>query len=68
MEIFIKVILSLLGVYFLVGCLFASAFVVKGIKTVDPSTKNASVIFKIMVFPGSVGLWPVLLRKWMKAK
>ena len=68
MEIFITVILSLLGIYFLIGILFAIAFVTKGIKTVDPSTVGASLIFKMMVFPGSIGLWPVLLRKWMKAK
>ena len=68
MEVIITILLSLPGLYFLIGVLFAIVFIVKGIHVIDPSTKSSPVIFKILVFPGSIGLWPVLLLKWMRAK
>ena len=68
METTFTIILSVLGFYIMIGFLFAVAFVIKGIKVVDLATASTSKSFKLMMFPGSVGLWPVLLRKWIKAK
>ena len=55
-------------VYLMLGTLFAFAFLTKGIKTVDHSAQGASLGFKLLIAPGCIALWPVLLSKWIKAK
>ncbi len=55
------------GVYGLVGVVFASAFVARGVGRVDRAAKGASWAFRLMILPGAAALWPLLLRKWVRA-
>ena len=61
-----EIITGFLGVYALLGTIFATAFVVRGIGFVDPVAKGSTIGFRLVVFPGVVALWPLLLRAWFR--
>ena len=54
-----------LGLYVALGLLFAVAFVARGIERLDPGAHGASWGFRLIVLPGTVALWPLLLRRWL---
>lgn len=53
--------------YAAVGLLFGLAFVTIGVTRLDPAARGTSVAFRVVILPGSVALWPFLLRKWASA-
>jgi len=53
----------LLGGYVFAGLLFSSYFVVRGVRRIDPNAGQGSWGFRLLIFPGTVALWPVLLRR-----
>ena len=53
--------------YLACGLVFAMAFVVKGVQRVDEGARGASVGFRIIIIPGTMVFWPVLLKKWIAA-
>lgn len=55
------------GFYGIVGVVFGAAFVRRGAAKMDHAAKGATWAFRLMIFPGAAALWPVLLRKWMRA-
>jgi len=66
MEQTISFMLMILGLYLGFGLLFAIAFLWKGVTKVDEGTRGTGLVFKLLILPGTVAFWPVLLRKWMK--
>ena len=52
--------------YFGLGLLFAAAFVTTGVKRLDPNAKGSSVVFRLLILPGSAAFWPLLLRRWIR--
>lgn len=60
-------LLSILGLYALIGVGFAAAFVFRGAAAVDPGAEDGPWGFRLLIFPGAAALWPVLLVKWMGA-
>ena len=63
----IELILFIAALYLFTGFVFAIAFVLKGAHIIDEGAKGSSIGFRIMIFPGSVVFWPILLKKWRKA-
>jgi hypothetical protein len=59
-------ILGALGVYLLVGLLVAIPFAFVGAKTIDPSAAEGTWGFKLLIIPGTMVFWPLMLRRWMK--
>ena len=59
------VFLILLGVYLVAGIVFAVSFVLFGVKIIDSRAASASWGFRLVIVPGSMALWPLLLRRWM---
>ena len=55
--------LAFLGIYFLVGLLFGLWFVNKGAGQIDEGAAAAGWGLKLLWLPGSMALWPVLLRR-----
>ncbi|HRI24708.1 MAG TPA: hypothetical protein PLZ45_08515 [Ferruginibacter sp.] len=55
-------------VYLAMGIVFAIAFLLKGIEKTDPAAHGSGPGFRLIIFPGTVALWPVLLQKWMNIK
>jgi len=65
METFASIFSSVFLLYLLLGLVFAIAFLWKGAGKLDDKTKGTSWGFKALIFPGSIALWPVLLKKWV---
>lgn len=61
-----EMILSSLTIYFAMGVIFAILFHAFGLRRVDPSTKHATIGFRVLSMPGCAMLWPVLLTKWVR--
>ncbi len=64
----IEWILLLAGLYLAIGTVFAVAFHAKGIARVDSGAVGAGLFFRLLVTPGIVALWPVLLGKWRRRR
>ena len=62
----IATILVLGGIYAICGFLFAVPFVLLGVKKIDPHAAQGSRGFRLLIIPGTVAFWPVLLYRWMK--
>jgi hypothetical protein len=53
--------------YLAVGFLFASVFAAFGIQQVDAAAKGSGPGLRLLVMPGAVALWPLLLRRWIRS-
>ena len=57
--------LLVIGAYLLIGTLFAVPFLLRGVHKIDPAALEGSTGFRVLIFPGTVALWPLLLRRWL---
>lgn len=64
----ITIILLLAAVYLLLGLVFAIAFVINGVTLVDEGARNTGIAFRLIIIPGCILLWPVMLKKWITAQ
>lgn len=62
-----EIVAGLLAAWACAGLLFAMAFVTSGIHRVDPNTRGAGWGFRLIITPGVIALWPLLLRRWLRA-
>lgn len=62
-----QTILGVLSVYLACGLAVGTPFVLRGVDRVDASAKGASLGFRLLILPGTVALWPLMLRKWIRA-
>lgn len=56
--------LILLGAYLACGLVFAIPFALVGVKKIDPHAAHGSWGFRLLVIPGTMAFWPLLLRRW----
>jgi len=68
MEKIILLIGYIILFYLLIGIIFSIFFYLKGINKVDEVAIGSTLGFKLVVFPGIVVFWPVLLSKWIQTK
>ena len=54
-------------VYTSICLLVGLGFVMRGVDRVDPVAADSPLIFRLVILPGCVGLWPVVLLKWARA-
>ncbi len=66
MQQVIVILVNLFQAYLLIGFVFGIAFLWKGARVVDPLVKDTSWAFKLLILPGSIALWPILLTKWIR--
>jgi len=62
----IQIIISVVGAYLLCGVLFAIPFIIKGVNAIDEGAQEATLGFRIIILPGTIVFWPLLLSKWIK--
>lgn len=62
-ETVVTILLLLIAVYILIGIIFYFPFVKKGVHKIDDGVKDAPKFMKVLIFPGTVALWPILLKK-----
>jgi hypothetical protein len=68
MEKTVGLIMLLLSGYLSCGLLFAIPFVAKGVTTIDPDgARGTGWGFRLIIIPGTMVFWPLLLKKWIKA-
>jgi hypothetical protein len=60
----LAMLLILLGAYLVCGLVFAIPFVLLGVKKIDPHAVHGSWGFRLLVIPGTMACWPLLLRRW----
>ena len=61
----VEISLLILGAYAALGFLFALLFVTRGVQRIDTQAHNAPLGFRMIIFPGVVAFWPLLLRRWL---
>ena len=59
-------VLRLIGVYLAAGLLFAPPFLFSGVRRIDPAASEGTTGFRLLILPGVVALWPLLLTRWVR--
>lgn len=54
------------GAYLVIGLLFAVPFVLRGVNRIDEVARDSGWGFRLMILPGSIALWPLLLVRWLR--
>lgn len=49
------------GLYLAAGVVFALLFFAVGLRRVDATASNGPLSFKVLILPGVIALWPLLL-------
>ncbi len=57
----------LITLYLGTGIVFATAFVLRGAASIDTNARGAPFGFRLLIFPASCLLWPLLLSRWRVA-
>ena len=58
-------IVFLVLMYAQVGVIFAVFFLMRGIYRLDKQARQSSLGFRLIILPGVVALWPLLLKRWI---
>ncbi len=68
MEAVINIFLTILAIYFALGLLFALYFIFAGASKVDPLLKESRWVVRLLLTPGCIAVWPLLLINLFRAK
>jgi len=60
-----QAVLDVVGAYFALGAAFAVVFLSFGLRRLDPIAASGPLRFKLLIAPGIVALWPVMLSMWL---
>jgi hypothetical protein len=60
-----EVIVGGLAAYLALGLAFALAFVIWGVAVIDPAARGMPRLARLLIVPGVVALWPLMLGKWL---
>jgi hypothetical protein len=60
-----EILLVTIAVYLACGFLFMILFIIKGVDVIDEGAHGSSIGFRIIIIPGTIVFWPLLLRKWI---
>ena len=63
----IGLIFIVIAIYLALGFIFSIAFITKGVEKIDKGAHGASFGFWIIIIPGTMIFWPLLLRKWLNS-
>ena len=64
----VQILLVIVAIYLACGVVFMIAFIIKGVDVIDEGAHGSSIGFRIIIIPGTIVFWPVLLKKWIKRK
>ena len=66
-ETIVSICLLIVAAYLFAGIVFTIFFQAKGISKIDEGVHGSSVGFRIIIVPGCIVFWPLLLNKWINA-
>ena len=66
-QLIISTILFVVALFLLCGMVFTVFFIARGLQKIDEGVSGSSWGFRIIIIPGCILFWPVLLKKWRKA-
>lgn len=58
-----SILVKLAGAYLLAGLVVAGFFFARWLKTVDPAAVGGSRGFRVLITPGVIALWPMVLMR-----
>lgn len=67
-EMVFKVLLTAAALYAGCGLLVAVTFLSRWCRSFDPSARDGSWGFRLLIVPGLVALWPVILAKVLRVR
>jgi len=62
-----QAILMLFAFYAVIGAVVGGVFVVFGVSRVDHAARGGPWHFRLIIWPGTAALWPLILAKWLEA-
>jgi hypothetical protein len=62
--IFTNGLILLSEIYLGLGLIFALFFVTKGVGKIDPTAKDGTIVFRLLIIPGTMAFWPLLAKRW----
>ncbi|GAB5558461.1 MAG: hypothetical protein SynsKO_01080 [Synoicihabitans sp.] len=65
MDTLVTVAVGIIAAYLAAGLIFAIPFVFRGAAKIDAPAANTGLFFKLILIPGSMIFWPILLRRWI---
>ncbi|HEY6975296.1 MAG TPA: hypothetical protein VH396_03340 [Chitinophagaceae bacterium] len=64
----VQILLIIVSIYLACGFVFMIPFIIKGADIIDEGAHGSSIGFRIIIIPGTIVFWPILFRKWIRAK
>jgi len=64
----LTLLLGAVAAYVVAGVVVALAFVTAGLAAVLPAGTPVTIGARILLVPGAVALWPVVLRRWRQSR
>ena len=61
----VTAVLQVVALYAAAGVAFALLFLFLGLSRIDNGTKGASLGFRLLIIPGIIALWPLMLIRWI---
>lgn len=61
---FAALVVGLAGLYAAAGAIFAVPFLMRGVTRIDPAGAGSPWTFRLLIAPGTVIFWPLLLLRW----
>ena len=60
-----NLLVTAIGIYFLIGVLVGLVYILGGAGRIDPAAKGKGLPIRVrlLILPGIVGLWPLMLTK-----
>ncbi len=66
LVIIVSLVFIVLAVYMMAGIAFTILFQIKGLSKIDEGVHGSTIGFRIIIIPGCIVFWPVLLKRWIK--
>jgi hypothetical protein len=67
-EQFATALVTAIYVYMVIGAVVALVVVSFGLTRVDSEARGAGLGFRLIIFPGAVALWPLLLKRYIRGR
>lgn len=67
MATIVGTMVVVLGAYGAVGIIVGIALVARGVDRIDPAMHSSPKSVRLVILPGCIALWPMMLAKWKRA-